>query len=149
MSNGKFEAIRKLFLAAVTAVMPVFAEKSEAAGQPSPASKVVEVTTDNYEQEVTNSKLPVVIDFYATWCGPCRRLAPVLDKAADEYAGKVKFVRIDVDKSPGLAKAYAVCRYPTVVLLKELKGKKVYYTSVGFKELPTLKEFIDSSLKAG
>lgn len=79
---------------------------------------VVEVTTATFEKEVLNSDVPVIIDFNATWCGPCKTFKPVFNAAADQYKGKVKFVSIDVDKSPEVAALFGIQAIPTVLFLK-------------------------------
>ena len=89
---------------------------------------VKHITEAEFAAEVTEAELPVVVDFYATWCGPCRQLAPRMDSLADQYAGKIKFVKINVDESPKLAKQFQVEGIPLLVFLQH--GKTVG-TSVG------------------
>ena len=67
---------------------------------------------------------PVLVDFYTNWCGPCRRLAPVMDKLADEYKDRAKFVKVNVDKSRKLAKEYGITSVPTILIFKDGKVKK-------------------------
>ncbi|MFT4702759.1 MAG: thioredoxin 1 [Bradymonadia bacterium] len=80
---------------------------------------VTEITDDTLEAEVLGSELPVLIDFYADWCGPCKRLAPILDQLSEEYDGTVKFVKVDVDKNPGTSQAFQVKSMPTMILMKD------------------------------
>jgi thioredoxin 1 len=83
------------------------------------ASKnVLEFTSDNWQQEVVQSELPVLVDFWATWCGPCRMLGPTIDKLADQYAGKVKVGKLNVDEAQDLAVRYGVNSIPRVLLFK-------------------------------
>lgn len=78
---------------------------------------VLEFTTNNFDQEVTSGSL-VVADFWAPWCGPCRQLSPVIDRIADQFAGKVKVGKINVDEVPDLAVKYDVATIPRVLLFK-------------------------------
>ena len=82
----------------------------------------------------------LVVDFWATWCGPCRMLAPVMEKLSDEYAGRAEFVKIDVDENPDLAREYGIMSIPCVMVFKggALAGK-----NVGFVPQSAMKEFID------
>ena len=92
------------------------------------ASKhVVEVNDLNFEREVLKSETPVLVDFTATWCGPCKVLAPVVDEIAEETVGKVKVVKLDVDVAPGAAKRYGIRGVPTVVAFRggEQVGRQV------------------------
>lgn len=79
----------------------------------------VHVTDATFEAEVLNSELPVLIDFWAEWCGPCRMVAPTLDKLAKEFAGQVRIAKVNVDENPGLSQAFRVMSIPTIMLVKE------------------------------
>ena len=85
------------------------------------------INKENYENEVVKSDVPVLIDFFATWCGPCKMLAPIIEELAAEYEGKVKVCKVDVDNDPDLAIKFQVSSIPTLVLLKngELVNKHV------------------------
>ncbi|MBK9141441.1 MAG: thioredoxin [Cyanobacteria bacterium HKST-UBA02] len=82
-------------------------------------SQVIHVDESNFPSVVVESDIPVVLDFYAPWCGPCRRLAPELDKLAVEFAGSVKIVKVNVDENSKLADAYQVRGLPTILFMKD------------------------------
>lgn len=83
------------------------------------AGKNVIVFTDtNFDDEVLKSSVPVLVDFTATWCGPCKVLAPIVEGLADEFAGKYKIGKLDVDEAPGIAQRYRVQGVPTVIVFK-------------------------------
>jgi len=91
-------------------------------------ANVKHITDAEFDPEVTQAALPVVVDFYATWCGPCRQLAPTMDRLAEQYAGKIKFVKVNVDESPKLAQKFQVEGIPMLVFLQH---GKTAGTSVG------------------
>jgi thioredoxin 1 len=82
-------------------------------------ASVKHITQGEFPLEVTQAAGPVVVDFYATWCGPCRVLSPMLDKLAGPLAGKIKFFKVNVDESPGLAQNFQIQGIPTVLLFKD------------------------------
>ena len=82
------------------------------------SANVIELTTDNWEQEVVNSDKPVLVDFWAPWCGPCRALAPTIDKVADQFAGRVKVGKLNTDDSPDVAVRYGISGIPQLLLFK-------------------------------
>jgi len=84
---------------------------------------MLELTDKNFDQEVLNSDLPVLVDFYGEWCPPCKMAAPVLEELAKEYERKVKFAKVNVDENPKMAQKYGVMSIPTVALFA--KGKEV------------------------
>ena len=92
---------------------------------------VVSFTEQNFQNEVLDSSTPVLVDFTATWCGPCKALAPIVDKIADDYAGKVKVGKLDIDENPQITAKYGVRSVPTVLVFKGGKqiGKHVGLTS--------------------
>ncbi len=96
-------------------------------------SNVKHVTTQEFESEVLRSEQPVLVDFYATWCAPCKMLSPVLDKLASEFAGRVKIVKVNVEEEMSLAMRYGISGVPTLILFK---GGVIVDTMVGL--LPPL-----------
>ncbi len=91
--------------------------------------KEIKITKENFENEVLNSDVPVLIDFWATWCGPCRMLSPVIEEIADESNGEFKVGKINVDEEPELAVEFGVVSIPMLVVVND---KKVVNKSVGF-----------------
>ncbi len=79
-------------------------------------SNVIDINDANFEAEVINSSIPVVVDFWATWCGPCRKLGPVIDEIAQGYDGKVKFVKVNVEESLETAKKYSISGLPSLLV---------------------------------
>jgi len=81
-------------------------------------SKALEVTDVTFDQEVKNSDLPVVVDFWAPWCGPCRKLAPVIDEIAEEFQGRVKVVKLNTDENLRTAQEYSISGIPSILVFK-------------------------------
>jgi thioredoxin 1 len=103
---------------------------------------LVEFTDQNFEQEVINSETPVLVDFWAEWCMPCRMLAPTIDKIAAEYAGKVKVGKLDTDANRDVSIKYGISAIPTVILFK---GGQVVQKFVGLRQERDFKEALDSA----
>lgn len=100
-------------------------------------------TSENFEQAVLGVSVPVIVDFFATWCGPCKMMAPTLEKLAEEYQGKVLIGKIDVEESMDIAMRYKVMNVPTLLIFKD---GKVLDTMVGLQNGNTLKRVIESLL---
>ncbi len=83
------------------------------------SDKVVNLTLDNFEEEVENSTLPVLVDFWAAWCGPCKMIAPIIDQLADEFDGKAKIAKVNVDENRDLSIRFQVQSIPTLLLFKD------------------------------
>ncbi len=103
----------------------------------------VAATEDSFQDEVIKSDIPVVVDFWAEWCGPCRAVAPLLDELAEEYAGRVKIVKVDTDANPNLAMAYGVTSIPTMAFFN---GGEMVKSVVGAKPKPALTTLFDEAL---
>ncbi len=96
------------------------------------------VTNKDFKKQVLESKLPVLVDFYAVWCGPCKMAAPILDELAEEYKGKLAIVKVNVDEEQELAKQYQVMSIPTVVAMKEgreVERKMGFGGKAGYEEM--------------
>ena len=102
---------------------------------------IVELTKDNFEQEVLASKIPVVIDFWATWCGPCKMQSPVLDKVAAEMGDKIKVCKVNVDEQPGIAMEYRIASIPTLVFMKFGMFQE---RMIGFQNEETIVNFLNT-----
>lgn len=106
-------------------------------------SHAVPVTTATFRSVVTESPIPVVVDLWAPWCGPCRAMSPVLDEVALRYAGRVKVVKVNVDEEPGLAAAFKVQGIPTLAVVH---GNKLLDTQVGFAGRRGIEQLFDRAV---
>jgi len=104
---------------------------------------IVQVSDASFEEDVLKAQGPVLVDFWAAWCGPCKMIAPVLDELATEYAGKIKITKMDVDANKETPAKFGIRGIPTLIIFKD--GEKVG-EKVGALSKAQLKEFVDSQV---
>ena len=104
---------------------------------------IVHVSDSSFDSDVLASDVPVLVDFWAEWCGPCKMIAPVLDEIAGQYASRLKVCKVDVDSNPEIPGKFGIRGIPTLILFK---GGNVEATKVGALSKSQLVEFIDSNL---
>ena len=107
------------------------------------SDKILHVTDETFEREVLNTEDPVLVDYWAEWCGPCKMIAPVLEEIAEEYAGKVKIAKLNIDENPATPPKYGIRGIPTLMLFK---NGNVEATKVGAVSKSQLSAFLDSNL---
>ncbi len=107
------------------------------------SAKPVDVSDQSFQEEVLKSKTPVLVDFWASWCGPCRMVAPVLDELAGTYEGKAKIVKVNVDDNPDTASRYGVMSIPTLILFNNGEPQE---TLVGFQNKDALTGLLDKNI---
>ena len=105
-------------------------------------SDVVHFSDDNFAAEVLQSDRPVLVDFWATWCGPCRQIAPMIEELAAEYQGTVKVGKLNIDESPGIAQEYKVFSIPTLVVFQNGQDVQRF---IGVQPKAKIKEALDSA----
>lgn len=107
------------------------------------SEKIVYVTDDSFEQEILQANGPVLVDYWADWCGPCKMIAPILDEIANEYDGKLKVAKLNIDENPVTPPKFGIRGIPTLMIFK---GGNVEATKVGAVSKSQLTAFIDSNL---
>jgi thioredoxin 1 len=106
---------------------------------------IIELTEVNFEQEVLKAEGPVLVDFYAPWCGPCKMLAPFLEQLAGEFEGRIKFTKLNVDDAPELSTDHEITSVPTLILFR---GGKAVDQVVGFPRPRVFKVWLDKAASA-
>ena len=107
------------------------------------SEKIVTVTDDTFEKEVLQSEAPVLVDYWAEWCGPCKMIAPALDQIASEYAGRLKVTKLNIDENQATPPKYGIRGIPTLMLFK---NGNLEATKVGALSKAQLSAFIDSNI---
>jgi len=107
------------------------------------SDKIVQLADDTFEKEVLQADVPVLVDYWAEWCGPCKMIAPVLDEIADEYGDRLKIAKLNIDDNPDTPPAYGIRGIPTLMLFK---NGEVEATKVGAVSKSQLTAFIDSNI---
>jgi thioredoxin 1 len=106
-------------------------------------SEIVHITDATFDSEVLKADSPVLVDFWAEWCGPCKMIAPILDEVSKDYAGKLKVAKLNIDENPGTPPKYGIRGIPTLMIFK---SGNVEATKVGAVSKSQLTAFIDSNL---
>ena len=147
MHSGKTLRLRCIFCLTLTSVE---LERKKGEGRCDHCSKPflldrpIKIIQDDFNETVVNSEIPVLVDFYADWCGPCKMIAPVVEELADEYEGKFGFAKVDVDANPQTAMQFGIRSIPALLLFKD---GKVAEEVIGAVPKAVLKKKIDKVLE--
>ena len=106
-------------------------------------SNIVHISDDSFETDVIKSEIPVLVDYWADWCGPCKMIAPILEEIAGQYVGKLKITKLNIDENPSTPPKYGIRGIPTLMLFK---SGEVEATKVGAMSKSQLTAFLDSNL---
>jgi thioredoxin 1 len=139
---------RRLTALAIAAILPLLGmggcqDSSHPTGSDSHPTNLVTLTEANFQAEVLSASKPVLVDFWATWCGPCKVLAPVIEEIANEYSGRIVVGKVDVDAAPALAERYGIQAIPTVLLFQ---GGRAVDQSLGVVSKQDLKAKLNKVL---
>ena len=107
------------------------------------SENIINVTDTTFEEEVLNSDIPILLDYWAEWCGPCKMIAPILKDIANEYSGKIKVAKLNIDENPGTPAKFGVRGIPTLMIFK---SGSIEATKVGAMSKSQLSAFIDSTI---
>ncbi|RJP19272.1 MAG: thioredoxin [Candidatus Omnitrophota bacterium] len=108
-------------------------------------SSEIEIAGGNFESEVLQSSVPVLVDFSATWCGPCQKIAPIVEQLAEEFSGRAKVAKVDVDTNQDLATQYGIMSVPTLLIIK---GGEIVNKWIGFTSKQTLVDALEAAINA-
>ena len=128
------------------AALPEVPEDDDTSMMPAPVlDKPVTVTDSNFEREVleASADLPVMVDFWAAWCGPCRMVAPILDKLAKEFAGKIKIAKVDVDANPRLSQTFRIQSIPNLMIVK---NRTIIFNQPGALPEPSMRDLVQQAI---
>ncbi|PVZ80337.1 thioredoxin [Serratia sp. S1B] len=107
------------------------------------SDKIIHLTDDSFDSDVLKAEGPILVDFWAEWCGPCKMIAPILDEIAEEFAGKLTITKLNIDQNPATAPKYGIRGIPTLLLFK---NGEVAATKVGALSKSQLKDFLNANL---